>query len=453
MELELPEILNIPPKLFPLITRINEFRYFLIEGGRSSGKSQTIARLLCYLAEQKTLRITCGREIQNTIEESVYTIFNDLIRVNSLNFNVSATKIDHKTTSSYIRFRGFREQGAINIKGLEGVDILWVDEAQAITKQTLDVIIPTIRKENSKVIWSMNRHVSNDPVYSFFFNRPDCLHIHCDYLDNPFCPKAMLVEAEECKKASMDDYNHIWLGTPLRKADDFLLDHDTVMNSPKLQFFQPSNMPHKLMSVDVARYGDDEIVYTILENYGAVNWSQIHQECLRNKSLMETTGKIIELRRDFDVDLVVVDDTGVGGGVTDRLSEMNIEVIPFNGAEASVNPLYLNRRCEAYYKLKEWFDKGWLKILADKGLQDQLLSIKFKYRSNGQKQILSKDEMRKEGLKSPDRADALMMGAFFAERTFERSKMPQYGAKHDDLLSPYGVGDKHEVGVEYSRND
>ena len=436
MAIKLPMILNIPPKLLPLVNRINEFRYFLIEGGRSSGKSQSVARFILWLCEQKHLRVSCGREIQNTIEESVYTIFSDLVRVNKLNFDVSASKVDHRATQSYIRFRGFREQGAINIKGLEGVDVLWVDEAQAITKGTLDVIIPTIRKENSKVIWTMNRHVSNDPVYSFFFNRPDCLHIHCDYLDNLFCPQAMLNEAEECKKSSLDDYNHIWLGEPLKKSDDFLLDHDTVYNSPKLQFFQPSAMPHKIMAVDVARYGDDEIVYTILENYGAVSWSQIHQECLRNKSLMETTGKIIELRRDFDVDLVVIDDTGVGGGVTDRLSEMNIEVIPFNGAEKSVNPKYLNRRCEAYYKLKEWFDKGWLKILADKGLQDQLLSIQFKYRSDDKKQIISKDEMRKDGLKSPDRADALMMAVFFAERTFEVSRMPAYGNTSADLLHP-----------------
>lgn len=434
MEIDLPDILSIPPKLMPLIKRINEFRYFLIEGGRSSGKSQTIARLICYLAEQKTLRICCGREIQNTIEESVYTIFSDLIRTNCLNFNVTATKIDHKTTGSYIRFRGFREQGAINIKGLEGVDLLWVDEAQAITKQTLDVIIPTIRKENSKIIWSMNRHVSNDPVYSFFFNRPDCLHIHCDYLDNPFCPKAMLLEAEECKKLSIDDYNHIWLGQPLRKADDYLLDHDTVYNSPKLQFFQPNAMPHKIMAVDVARYGEDEIVYTILENYGAVSWSQIHQETDRNKSLMETTGKIIELQRDFDVDMVVIDDTGVGGGVTDRLAEQRIEVVPFNGAEKSENLLYMNRRCDGYYKLKEWFDKGRIKILADRVLQEQLLSIKFKFRSNGQKLILSKDDMRKEGFKSPDRADALMMAVFFAERTFEVERMPAYGDTSFDPL-------------------
>ena len=121
--IELPSLLNVPPKLLPLITKINDYHYFLIDGGRASGKSQTIARLILWLAEQKTLRVVGGRETQTSIEESVYTIFADLIRQYNLNFKVGASKIDHPITGSALRFRGFREQGAINIKGLEGVDV------------------------------------------------------------------------------------------------------------------------------------------------------------------------------------------------------------------------------------------------------------------------------------------------------------------------------------------
>ena len=229
--LDLPEILNIPPKLYPLITELNNYRYFLIEGGRDGGKTQAIARLLCYLAEQKNLRIVCGREIQNTIEESVYTVFSDLIMNNSLNFEVFKTSIDHRETHSTIKFRGFREQGSINIKGLEGVSMLWVDEAQAITKQTLDIIIPTIRKEHAKIIFTMNRHVEDDPVYAFLINRSDCLHININYLENPFCTEAMKKEAELCKQRNLDDYNHIWLGWPLTKGEDYLFSMDMLRKS------------------------------------------------------------------------------------------------------------------------------------------------------------------------------------------------------------------------------
>ena len=208
--IDAPSILNIPPKLLPLIADINKFRYFLLEGGRASGKSQSIARFILWLCERGLIRVCCGRETQNSIEESVYTIFADLIRANDLNeFNVSATKIDHKRTGSSIRFRGFREQGATNIKGLEGISILWVDESQAISKATLDVILPTIRKENAKIIWSMNRNIEHDPVFVAMAGRTDCLHIHCDYVDNPHCPEAMKIEADNCKAISEDDYRHI----------------------------------------------------------------------------------------------------------------------------------------------------------------------------------------------------------------------------------------------------
>ena len=51
--IELPEILNIPEKLIPIITNINNYNYFLIEGGRGGGKSQSIARIILWLAEQR----------------------------------------------------------------------------------------------------------------------------------------------------------------------------------------------------------------------------------------------------------------------------------------------------------------------------------------------------------------------------------------------------------------
>ena len=438
MVLKLPEILDIPDKLIPFIDKFNSYRYFLIEGGRSSGKSQTIARFLSYLCEQRNLRITCGRETQNTIEESVYTVFADLIRAFSLNFDVSASKIDHRESRSAIRFRGFRQQGAMNIKGLEGVDILWVEEAQAITKNTLEVIIPTIRKENSKIIWSMNRHVENDPVYVAMAGRPDCLHIHIDYHENPFCPKAMIIEADTCKAIDENDYNHIWLGQPLKKGDDGLYTTDEVYGSPKLEFIN-AGVRKRIMGVDVARFGEDETVFSIIESYNVNQWKHIWQDTWKLKSTMETVGRIVELTRTWNLDQVVIDDTGIGGGVTDRLGELNIPVVPFISAEKAVNELYTNKRSEAYFRLKEMFTMKTMKIMNDAQLQSQLLSIRYRYKSNGTKAILSKDEMRKDGVKSPDRADALVYAVYFKdntlnERDYEDRKAPS-SYKMEDMYA------------------
>lgn len=434
IDIKVPEILNIPKKLLPIIVDINKYRYFLIDGGRASGKSQSIARLIAYLCERKQLRVVCGRETQNSIEESVYTIFSDLIRQFNLNFDVSASKIDHRKTKSAIRFRGFREQGATNIKGLEGVDILWVDESQAISKETMDIIIPTIRKEKAKIFWSMNRMVENDPVFVAFANRPDCLHIHCDYVDNPFCPEAMKKEAEACKELNIDDYNHIWLGQPLKKGDDSLFSIDEVYGSSSLSFLTPGTNK-RILSVDVARYGEDETVFSIVESYNVSQWQMVYQDFWKEKSTTETTGRIIDLSTKFHCDQIVIDDCGVGGGVVDMLSEMRLPVFPFNGAEKPLNEKYLNRRAEAYFQLKEMFSRRTIKILKDAKLQEQLLSIRYKYMSNGKKAIVSKDDMRKDNIKSPDRADALAMAMYFKDHSVNEGKQSFSGMPTEYAMS------------------
>lgn len=225
--------------------------------------------------------------------------------------------------------------------------------------------------------------------------------------------------------------------------DDLLLSHEVIYGAPKI--ILPSvGLRHRVMGIDVARYGNDEISYCILESRGHTSWEQIHIENQKSKSLMETTGKALEMQRDFKVDVIVVDDTGVGGGVTDRLKETRLEIIPFNGGEACSNANYLNTRADAFFKLKEYLEKSWLKLLPDSELQEQLLTIYFSFKSNGMKYIVSKDEMRKRGIKSPDRADALMMALYYAERAFtaNSSNLPKYGLVNQDL---YGESNRNKL--------
>ena len=417
LTLELPEMLQMPEKLLPILTKINEYRYFLIDGGRGGGKSQAVGRIILYLSEQKQLRIVCGRETQVSISESVYSLLADLILKHSLYFEVQSSKISHKKTGTNINFRGFREQGAFNIQGMEGIDVLWIDESQAITKETLDVLIPTIRKEKAKIFFTMNRFVYNDPVYSMFVGRKDCLHIHIDYHENPYCTEALKTEAEECKLRSDTDYKHIWLGEPLAAGDDRLMNFESVMNSPKITFYEEGTQ-RKILAVDVARFGEDETVFTIIQSQNIRQWHQIYQHTWRDKPLTEVVGKTLDLCREFSPDIVVIDDVGMGGGVTDRLSEQRSIPEAFIGNEKSGNILYNNKRSEGFFKMKEFFDKGNIRIMNDSTLMEQLLSIRYKYNSNNIKSIVTKDEMRKDNLKSPDRADALMMALYYTDRVF-----------------------------------
>jgi phage terminase large subunit len=438
LTLVLPQILNLPDKLLPLVERFNEFKYFLAEGGRGGGKSQGIARLFLYLCEKYKLRIVCGREIQKSIEESVYTIFRDLIVENQLDFEVLATRITHRKTGSTINFKGFREQGSINIKGLEGVDILWIDEAQSITKYTLDIIIPTIRKEKAKVFFSMNRHLKNDPVFKEFSTRDDCLNLHINYYDNPYCSQALKHEARLCLEKSPEDYQHIWEGEPLEQADNFLFVEQELEDCDETDFLGCGS--HEMvMGVDVARYGNDKCVAHILQKRGPLKWETKHIERWGKKNLMESTGRIVDLMTRFKLDAVAIDADGMVG-VCDRLMELKYNINEFHGGFSGVDHVekpesFANVKSEWFFKLKDCVTQGYMGSVPRETL-NSMLTVMYTHRSNGQKIIVSKEQMRSQGFKSPDEADAMMM-AFYATKFLGR-KIEQ----NEDFKTPGIIGSR-----------
>lgn len=321
----LPTILDVPQKLQPIITNLDKYRYFLVEGGRGSGKSHTVARLILYLCDKYNLRVFCGREIQSSIEESVYTLLCDLIREYNLDYDISATKIDHRTTGSEIRFHGFREQGSVNIKGLEGIDILWVDESQAITKATLDIVIPTIRKERSKVFWTMNRYLDDDPVYTAFSRREDCLSIHIDFFENKWCPEALKREAEACKATNADDYKHIWLGEPLAQANNAAF-RDVVGIIRDYTVPIPYNPEFEyVLGVDLARSVDNTVLTVINKQLKRVDYVE-RMESENRTSWNYQKEKIFNVSRQYGNALTIVDSTGVGDPIVEDLQRMGCSI-------------------------------------------------------------------------------------------------------------------------------
>lgn len=105
--MKVPEILNIPPKLFPVITDFNNYSRILLEGGRGSAKTQSIARVLLYIGEKRKVRICCGRVIKDSIEQSVKAVFKGLIDEFKLNYTVSEKEIRHNKSGTTLFLRGF----------------------------------------------------------------------------------------------------------------------------------------------------------------------------------------------------------------------------------------------------------------------------------------------------------------------------------------------------------
>jgi len=446
MILELPQMLQMPEKLYPILTEINDYRYFMLEGGRGGGKSQAIGRLILYLCEKKHIRVACGREIQNSIIESVYSLLSDLIRKNNLNFEVMASKIVHRKTGSTINFRGFREQGAFNIQGMEGIDIVWIDEAQAITKQTLDVLIPTIRKERAKIFFSMNRHIEKDPVYFKFFDRKDCKHININYDDNPYCTEALKVEAIECRKKSEADYMHIWMGEPLLKTEDAVFVRKDIYESNKDPYKLRDGYGFRISGYDIARYGDDKCAAVIIQQQGALHWKVILADQWDHRDLNYTTGRVLLTSQEHQVNKSIIDENGIGAGPLDTLNKGRglDEFTGFKNPPIAYakNKYYANERTANAYKLKDMIDKQHIEIPYDE-IIEELLEMKYEFDNYQRKRLIPKDKMRKEGIKSPNLADALLMSVSLIGNVAEvqqrdRARQPQYSSD-DNLFNIMGV--------------
>lgn len=446
--IEMPKILQMPEKLMPFILKINDYRYFMAEGGRGGGKSQALARIFLYLGEQRKLRMVCGRETQNSISESVYSLLCDIIHAEGLAYEIQQSKIIHKETESVINFRGFRQQGAFNIQGMEGVDVLWIDEAQAITKQTLDVLIPTIRKDKAKIYFTMNRHMEHDPVYEFLAGREDCCHVSINFDENPFCTKALIDEAAECKIKSEKDYLHIWMGEPLLQLEDSVFTYRELKDTAKNHHPIREGYGFRVGGFDVARYGDDKCAAVILQQMGALHWEMIYQDQWDHKDLNYTSGRILTTSNAEHVDRSVIDEDGLGGGPLDNLRHGRglEQFVGFKNLQLGMDKdkQYGNARTAAVYKLKQMVENGHICITDEETIRE-LCTLKYKYDNYQRKILISKDQMRKQfDIKSPNLADALVMAVSqigeinYKQQEMYQTKQPQY-AKEDNIFKMAGV--------------
>lgn len=408
MTTTLPKILDVPEKLYPFILDFDKYNYHLLEGGRGGGKSHSVARFILFLSEQRKIRVCCGRETQNSIDESVKTILENLIKDYNLNFEIKKDAIIHKKTGSYIFFKGFREYGRVNIKGLEGVDVLWIDEAQAITKPTLDYIIPTIRKVNSRVIFTMNRFVRSDAVFSFCVGREDCLHIKVLYFDNKYLSEKQVREAEICKAKNLSEYEHIWLGEPMSQASDFLISTTKIDEAKSLVINPEAHRDSSVMSVDLSASGGDLCVAKLLKLKSQTIWEEEFTHTWSEPDTDITKGKIINLFSTWKPKVLIIDADGLGYPIFVSIKKAIQNTIGFRGAGASKNLAAGNQRADGYLLVKEFLENGWLKLHCE-NTSRQLEYIKKVYKPSGLAFIQDKKDIRKEQSESPDFADALMM--------------------------------------------
>jgi phage terminase large subunit len=202
-------------------------RYKVAYGGRGSGKSWAFSRALVLQACQRPLRVLCTRELQTSIAESVHRLLSDQIELLGLSayFEIQQAGIYRKPypadpesgfagdSGSEFIFYGVKTNPT-KIKSAEGIDVAWVEEAEKVSANSWQILIPTIRKDRSEIWVSFNPDEENDPTYQRFVVSPppDAFVAEVNWHQNPWFPDELRREKDYLYRVDPDAAAHVWGG-------------------------------------------------------------------------------------------------------------------------------------------------------------------------------------------------------------------------------------------------
>jgi phage terminase large subunit len=453
--------IHVPEKLSPFLTKRK--RYKIAVGGRGSGKSMTLGDLLLYSMSKKKSKICSMREYQTSIEDSSYSLFvEEIKRIRIPGFVINKSKIDN-INGAKLRFKGLA-RGIQSIKSYHGFDIFFIEEAQFLSNESIRILTPTLRKEDSEIWMAMNPGSSEDPVSKNFLNfcwedllckgyYEDNLHyiVMINYSDNPMFPKILEEERSKDKKILPRAlYDHIWEGQFNDSIENALIMRewfDACVDAHKKLGFKPRGL--KICGHDVADEGKDSksfvfrfgsVIFDVQEkNDGDVNEGADWAVGLAKKQsshvfTWDATGMGASLKRqiseDFESEPTVVSMFCGAEKVDfpDSIHEpIDTDKTPIHNQRTNDQALK-NKRAQYYYELRSRIYKTYKAVVHNEysdpdlmisfdssiklmnKLRSELCRIPVKPNKNGLFELYTKEEMSKNfKLKSPNLADGLMM--------------------------------------------
>lgn len=206
---------NIPRAFVPLLE--TNCRYKGAKGGRGGAKSHWFAEFLVADCTRQHLRTACLREVQKSIKDSVKQTLEDKIDKFGIRhlFKITDREIVYPPTESLFVFRGLQNHTATSIKSLEGFNRALYEEAQALSKRSIELATPTFRTLGTQQLFAWNPENPTDPVEELFRDNdgdPDFKCIEVNYSDNPWFPEDLRRDMLRDKARNPEKYNHVWLG-------------------------------------------------------------------------------------------------------------------------------------------------------------------------------------------------------------------------------------------------
>jgi phage terminase large subunit len=295
----------------------NDTRYFIVTGGRGSGKSFAINTLLTLLTYEQGHKILFTRYTLRAASISIIPEFIEKLELQKIeqDFHITKDEIINKQTGSKILFRGIKTSSGdqtANLKSLQGVTTWVLDEAEELTDESIfDKIDLSIRQKDkdNRVILILNPTTKENFIYQRFFEargvkdgsnttKEDTTYIHTTYLDNiENLSESYIKQIEQMKDRRPNRYKHTILGSWLDKAEGVIYTNWTLgefKQVGKIVFGQDygfSNDPSTLIKTSIDK--DNKIIYV--------------QQCFYQTKL--TTSEIAILNKKFAGDNLIVGDS------------------------------------------------------------------------------------------------------------------------------------------------
>lgn len=407
-------------KLIEVNNSVVNNRRTIVPSGHGVGKSWDMGRLalwflFCfYPAKVITTAPTWG-QVENILWAEIKKAYNSCAF--PLGGRLLSTELKIEDDWFAIGFSttgksGEREYGATKFQGYHSPNLLIIlDEGPGVEHSIWVATETLISGENNRIVAIGN---PTSPTGDFYeaCKSPLWNKINISCFDHPNVKENEIIVPGAVTTQWIDERRQEWgEDSPLWKAKvlgDFPDEgDDTLIPLSWIEACVGLDLPadgDKTLGADIARFGGDMTV--IAQFYGAVLQPL---EAVNKKDTNWTIGRIANLNTENGFTAIGIDDTGVGGGVTDGLQDRGLDVDPMNfGSNAIENDKFENLKAEIYWNLREAIKNKEISLPKDdKELVNQLASIKYGFTRKGHIKIESKEDMKKRGLKSPDKADAV----------------------------------------------
>jgi len=398
------------------------WRIKLAKGGRGAGaKSWSAISCLVQRANYECLRIGCFREVQKSLQESSMALIVATVeRLRYKDWIVTKSYIKSPSGSKFI-FRGLSNMRASGqVKGLESFDIFFLEEAARISKESLSMLLPTLRKKGSQLWAVYNQETEHDPVEEMLWksDRTDILRVWLEpgRIDNPWWTNELEAEKEASFRNDPDEAEHIWNGLPRQQEKNSVISRVTLREAEDRQDVDESGAEE--IGCDVARFGLDSTIAFKRKGYKVVD---------RRETKGADTNEVAQMlwdmaERNSKTNMKI--DSGYNPGVIDVLKKMGANVTPVGFGEKALNTdAYPNCATEMMFELPIR-NISIPKKYMTKTLIEDLTERLYSYDAQGRKRIEPKDGTSvvesntktnfksRHGGRSPDEGDALCL-AFY----------------------------------------